>query len=340
MHLGERDPGLLPPLAARLEHLAETPVRLVVTGAPHPLDAQRRSPLPAAEEARAFAAAEGVSALVWADGALDPLFLDAAGIPVLVLPSWTETCRVIPGAISRRALGEALAGHRVLAGGRAALRRLQRDVRAAVPAEVTGPLQEAAALPADDEARRARLAAELGGRPVWFAVGVPPERQGDLLAAQREIISRSHRALLVLESEDGVIWEAAETPGAQERVIRSVGPSERGLWFRLASVTMMGDSFDPGGRADPLEPAALGSAVVHGPHPGSRERAYARLRTAGGALRIEGIEALAAAVESLLAPDLAAAQAAAAWEEVTRGAEATDRAAALLVEILERAGAL
>ena len=315
-------------------------MRLVVTGTPQPNDRFSRLPTPSAEEAADFAAVHGVSALVWADGPLDPLLLDAARLPVLVLPSWTETCRIVPGPISRRALGEILGSHKVLAGGQAALRRLRRDLHAALPAEVTGPLQEGPPLPADDEPRRSRLTAALEGRPVWFAVAVPPERQRDLVAAQTEIVSRSHRALLVMESEDGVAWESPGAPGPQERVLRATGPEERGLWFRAASVTLMGDSFGLGGRTDPLAPAALGSAVVHGPSTGLRDRSYARLHAAGGALRIERIEETAAAIDALLAPDRAAAQAAAAWEEVTRGAEATDRAAEILMGSLEAAGAL
>ena len=340
MQLGARDPGLLAPLAARLEALAETPVRLVVTGDPHPLDRIRRFPAPPVEEAAAFVASQGVSALAWAEGALDPLLLEAAGIPVVALPSWAETCRIAPGPLSRRALSEALAGHLVLAGGQTALRRLHRDVGGAVPAEVTGPLQEGPVLPTDDETRRARLAAALEGRPVWFAVAVPAHRQREVVALQTEIVSRSHRALLVMESEDGIVWEAADDPGPQERMLRATGPEERGLWHRVASVTLMADSFDPGGRADPLVPAALGSAVVHGPTLGLRDRSYARLQTAGGATLVGGTDEVAAAVDALLAPDRAASQAAAAWEEVTRGAEATDRAAEILVEALERKGAL
>ena len=340
VQLGGRDPGLLPPLAARVEALAAAPVRLLVTGDPHPLDRITRVPTPPADRAAAFVAEQGISALAWAEGALDPLLLDAAGVPVVVLPSWAETCRTAPGPLARRALGQVLEGQSVLVGGHAALRRVQRDVRGGYAAEVTGPLQEGPALPPDDEARRARLTAALEGRPVWFAAAVPPDRQRDFLAAQSEIVSRSHRALLVMESEDGVTWEPAETPGAQERMLRATGPEERGLWHRIASVTVMGDSFDPGGRTDPLVPAALGSAVVHGPATGVHGRGYARLHASGGARRAEGVGAIAGAVESLLAPDRAAAQASAAWEEVTRGAEATDRVAALLIEALERTGAL
>ena len=315
-------------------------MRLVLTGEPQPADRTARLPVPRADDAAAFAARHGVSALVWADGALDPLLLDAARLPTLVLPSWTETCRIAPGPFARRALGEILFRHKVFAGGRAALRRLHREVHAAVPAEVTGPLQEGPALPEDDEPRRNRLTAALEGRPVWFAVAVPPRRQKALLAAQSEIVSRSHRALLVLESDDGIVWEAANSPGQQERVLRATGPEERGLWFRIASVTLIGDSFEIGGRTDPLVPAALGSAVVHGPATGLCDRAFARLAGAGASLGIGGLGAVAEAVDSLLAPDRAAAQAAAAWEESTRGAEATDRAAQVLVEFLEAAGAL
>ena len=313
----------------------------VVTGTPQPLDPLPRLPLPRADDVAAFLRAHRPAAVLWAAPPLDPVVLDAAlARPVAVLP-FPDPLEALPaGPIWRRAAGDALARCTVLAERGDDARLLRRLSRAQPRVAVTGPLQDGGAVPLHDEGRRAAIAGGLAGRPVWFSIAPPPARRAAVLAAHDAVVRRVHRALLVIEDPSAGPGAVPPAPRAQDSVLHVAGPAERGLWHRVAPVTLMADTFDPGARADPLAPAALGSAILHGPATGDREGSYARLGRVGAARRLPGAEAIAAGVEDLLLPEAAARQAGAAWAEVTRGAEGTDRAAAAVIEALERAGAL
>lgn len=112
--------------------------------------------------------------------------------------------------------------------------------------------------------------------------------------------------------------------------------SELGLWYRLAPVTFMGGTLVPGGSGrNPFEPAALGSAILHGPHPGPYPEAYALLAEARAARLVAGPDALAEAVTELIAPDRAALLAHNAWAASSGGAEVTDRVAGAVLAALD-----
>jgi len=112
---------------------------------------------------------------------------------------------------------------------------------------------------------------------------------------------------------------------------------ELGLWYRLASVSFVGGSWEPIGGHNPFEPAALGSAILHGPYVTNFVDIYQRLTDARAARLVSSPQALAEAVDELLAPDRAAIMAHAAWEVVSAGADVTDRAKAILLETLDGA---
>ncbi len=338
VHLGSRSAGLLPPLISRIEALAEMPVRTVLTGTPQPLDPAPRLPLPEADDTPGFLAAHGIAAVLWAAPPLGPVRLDAAlARPVIVLPMPDPVAAIPGGPLRRRAAGDALGRCTLLAATAEEARALRRVSRAGLRVTAIGPMQDGVAVPGHDEGRRAGLAAGLAGRPVWFATACPPETRGAVLDAHAALMARVHRAVLAMEAPGAAAGAGADP---QDGVIHVPEGAERGLWYRIAPLTLMADTFGPGGTADPLAPAALGSAVLHGPAPSERDGAYARLAAAGAARRIPGPGAIAAAVEDMLQPETAARQAGAAWAEVTRGAEGTDRAAAAVIQALEDAGIL
>ena len=222
--------------------------------------------------------------------------------------------------------------------------------------EVAGPLQAASVPPAHDEAMRRAIAGRLAGRPVWFAVAVPDALLPAVIEAHGAILRRMHRTLLILEPASGgmppgldpartVVHDpdGADDTGLEDvhEVLVTRDPEQRGLWYRVAPVTLMGDTLetDLGAApfpADPDAPAGLGSALVHGGATGAFSRAYARLSTREASHEVTGPAEVASAVEALLSPDRAARQARAAWSVVTRGAETTDRLAALLLDAMER----
>src|SRR5690606_30524009 len=84
----------------------------------------------------------------------------------------------------------------------------------------------------------------------------------------------------------------------------------------------------------PMEAAALGSAILHGPATGAHRTDFARLDSAGAARQVRNADEIAAAVEVLLAPDQAAAMAHAAWEVSSAGEDAAARAVEMVKAVL------
>ena len=58
---------------------------------------------------------------------------------------------------------------------------------------------------------------------------------------------------------------------------------ELGVFYRLAGVVFLGKSLTGEGGQNPIEPAKLGSAILHGPNVGNFADVYEGLDAAGGA---------------------------------------------------------
>jgi 3-deoxy-D-manno-octulosonic-acid transferase len=74
---------------------------------------------------------------------------------------------------------------------------------------------------------------------------------------------------------------------------------EMGLWYAMAGVTVIGGTFTARGGHTPFEPAAAGSAIVHGPDVANFSEPFARLADTGGALAVADGAGLAAALAGL-----------------------------------------
>lgn len=222
--------------------------------------------------------------------------------------------------------------------------------------EVTGSLKaNSGALPHDEDERQ-RLVDLLKTRPVWLAASTHPGEEEIAAIAHGQAIKASHRLLLILaprHPERGPeIAEMLRAKGWNVSV-RSEGGSiqpatqiyladtmgEMGLWYRLAPVTFLGGSLVQIGGHNPFEPAALGSAILHGPHVASAAEIYKRLGEAKGARQVSSADGLARVIVDLLEPHRAAALAHAAWEVTSSGAGATERALALITEAIDDAEA-
>ena len=109
---------------------------------------------------------------------------------------------------------------------------------------------------------------------------------------------------------------------------------ELGIWYRIASVSFVGGSLVPVGGHNPYEPAALGSAILHGPYVENFKEIYKRLNTADAAIKIEDEVELGIKLIDTLSPENAAKLAHSAWEVSSKGAEITDKAMNLIHENL------
>lgn len=297
---------------------------------------------------------------VFADGELRPALLHEAeerGLPLMLVDGRTPYLMRdregwYPGLVRA-----ALQGFRHVMVQDEAAARLFRKAGASLSAvAVTGRLEEdSAALPCL-EAERAALARLLATRPVWLAAGLPEAEESAIILAHRAALGLAHRLLLIiapadparadgladrLADQEGWIVarrSADEEPEPDVEVFVADGMAELGLWYRLAPITYMGGSLTGQGCVrNPMEPAALGSAILYGPRPGKFGNVFGRLGAARAARAVGNAADLGDAVSDLMAPDKAARLAEAAWSVVSDGAEATERVLTIIRNLADRA---
>lgn len=222
---------------------------------------------------------------------------------------------------------------------------LEQLRRAGVPSDklqLTTRLRISATPPICNEDELDRVQMDLGSRPVWLAAYADASELEVILAAHRAALRHLHRMLLVIAMADfreveearaavegaGLRlcdWEAGETLSDNTQVLLTVA-EDLGLWYRAAPLTLMAGTLAAGPSGhNPLDAAALGSAVIHGPRISSHAALYRRLKEAGAAVRVRDGGELAKEVVRLAAPDAAAQMALAGWQVVTEGAHLTDQ---------------
>jgi 3-deoxy-D-manno-octulosonic-acid transferase len=177
---------------------------------------------------------------------------------------------------------------------------------------VPGNLKWAAPpLPAD-HAELTRLRGVIGGRPAWVMASTHDGDEAIALAADSAIRAARPDLLTIIvprHPERGAELAAA-MPHATRR--SEGGDPSGGIWlcdtlgelgliYRLASVVVMGKSFNPpGGGQNPLEPARLGRAVVFGPLMHNFPDIAARLVAADAAVSLPDPAALGRTMTDLL----------------------------------------
>lgn len=346
-------------LARRMEEDDDAGISWLLTPVPAgPDDGLIREPHPgdATGAVRDFLQHWQPDLLIWMRGDFNVTLLsesDRVRVPRLMIDA--ESSALAAGwpawrAGRRRALVEGFS--HALAIDTEAAARLKRAGLPSERIEVTGRLEETALpMPCDDE-RRAPLAEALAHRPVWLAAGATTDEAQLLARAHRQASRRTHRLLLIIVPEDGHSGAAiarrlaeggAEVALRSERAIPNESaqilvadlPGELGLWYRLAPVTFLGGTLEGTGGRDPYEPAAHGSAILHGPKIRPWIDNYQRLARAGATRSVQSEEDLGTAVEKLLAPDRAAAMAHAGWDTISATAEVTNRLIELIYETLD-----
>lgn len=220
--------------------------------------------------------------------------------------------------------------------------------------ELSGPLEEPLHTPGFTEAERASLARLFGTRPVWLALDLPETEEEIVALAHVEALRVAHRLLLVIvpsdpsrgmalseriASQHGVevaLRSHEEDPHPDVQVYIADTEGEGGLWLRLAPIVWMGGTLYPGaiGGRHPFTAASLGAAIIHGPHTAPYEDPFRRIDAAGGARAVTDAKGLAEALALLLGADEAARLAAAAWDVSSEGAAGTERALAIISEVL------
>lgn len=283
----------------------------------------------------------------WAANSLRPALLDLArsrGTALFLLDADEGDWETRRWSLLREPTREALQlFDLIFARNDKAATRLARHGVAPERILASGPLVEDCIPPPCDPDTLEEVTLAVANRPLWLAALIEEAELDAVIEAHRGAIRLSHRQLLILmpATPAGTAkaremcqkagwrvaqWGAGEMPDEATQVLlvdRETGP---GLWYRLAPVTFLGGSLVAGhDGVNPLEAAALGSAVLYGPHVGRHAAPHARLARAGAIRSVDDAASLTAALADLSAPDRLAAMAHAGWEVISEGAEVADQ---------------
>ena len=211
-------------------------------------------------------------------------------------------------------------------------------------ARAIGNLKFDAPAPPADRQELAALSGLTSGRPLWIAAsthegeermaGEAHIRLAKAFPQALTLVAPRHpsRGAAILDELQGLGLRCAlrsrgERPERDVDVYICDTMGELGLFYRLAGVVMLGKSVAGEGGQNPIEPAKLACALLHGPHVGNFKDVYHLLDEAGGALVIRDAAETAEALRTLFSdPGKLRGLARAAARAVEREAGATDRA--------------
>lgn len=182
---------------------------------------------------------------------------------------------------------------------------------------VAGNLKFDVSPPPATSGRLAEFNGAVGARPLWVAVSTHAGEEEIVLAAHAELAQRIPGLLTVIvprhaERGEEIAYLAhargldvgLRSAGAEPRrgmdVYIADTMGELGLFLRAASLVFMGKSLVAEGGQNPIEPAKLGCAILHGPHVENFADVYAELSQARAAARVTDADSLARAVHFLL----------------------------------------
>ena len=170
--------------------------------------------------------------------------------------------------------------------------------------ELTGTLKEGSAALPHSEIEQVEISKQILNRPVWLAASTHEGEEKLIAAAHRHASKASQGLLLIIvprHPERGLEIASILTKENFKIRLRSKKDKissdtqiyiadtlgELGLWYRVAPVSFVGGSLVPIGGHNPFEPAALGSAILHGPYVENFKEIYNRLNVAGAAVRLK-----------------------------------------------------
>ena len=194
----------------------------------------------------------------------------------------------------------------------------ERLVRLGAPrVTVTGNLKFDSVPPPASAGTVAGMNDLIGGRPVWLAASTHAGEELLVIEAHRRLAQRYPDLLTIIAPRHPERGREIYTTSARQGLRasqRSLGLQpdtatdiyiadtigEMGLFYRLAPIVFLGGSLVPHGGQNPIEPAKLGAALIHGPHIHNFADVYAAIEQAGGAYQIKGADDLAATLDHLI----------------------------------------
>ncbi len=183
--------------------------------------------------------------------------------------------------------------------------------------QVAGNLKFDSPAPPVDNGEHARLAAIIGSRPVWLAASTHAGEEDIAIRVHDDLVGRwPELTTIVLPRHPGRANEIAElaqrygydaalrsrglSPGTMGGIYIADTIGETGLFYRLCGIVFMGRSLAAGGGQNPIEPAKLGTAILHGPDVSNFTQVYEALHADSAAMQVADAQDLADTIDLLL----------------------------------------
>lgn len=170
-----------------------------------------------------------------------------------------------------------------------------------------------------DKSEFERLKHAIGTRPTWIYASTHKGEEELALTVHKTLSAKFPDLLTIVaprhperSNEIGQFYKAQKIniarrghdcrPDKDTEIFLVDTLGELGLFYRLASIACIGRSFsdDGGGGHNPIEPALLGCAVLHGPSVQNLQEIYDQMDKNGAALQIDQKNDLAPTLEKLL----------------------------------------
>lgn len=182
---------------------------------------------------------------------------------------------------------------------------------------------------------KAEVAGWIDGRPRWLAASTHETEEIQVLSAHRQILAQLPNTVLFLAprhpARGDEIMEICHDHGfpvarrshgevitEDTQVYLADTLGELGIFYSLSDIAFVGGSFPAIGGHNPLEPARLGCAILHGPEVFNFADTYSAMRSTGSAALVRNERDLAASLTRLLTDEktrLAMSEHAADWAE-------------------------
>ena len=173
-------------------------------------------------------------------------------------------------------------------------------------------------MPEIDVIAFSRLQSAIGGRRIWLAAST--HDQEEMIVAKAHMhLKRTFPDLLTIvvprhpDRADEIVSSLAnlnlnvvqrshnEMPKLTDDIYIADTIGELGLFYSLSPCSLVGGSLVPHGGQNPIEPARLGSAIVHGPNVDNFANIFIALAQEGGCVCVKNSEELVRHVADILA---------------------------------------
>ena len=190
------------------------------------------------------------------------------------------------------------------------------------PVSMFGNLKMAAPPLPVEEDKLDRLRQMVTGRKLWVASSTHPGEEEMIAQAHDQLKKQSYDDLLTIivprhphrGQEIAELLDARGSKIARRSADDAIEPDtdfyigdtlgELGVFYRLSDIVLVGGSLAAKGGHNPLEPARLHAAILHGPHTYNFVETYAVMRRSGGSALVRNERDLAAALVRLFADDM------------------------------------